>query len=110
VNPILSGITAGTAMSLVGLAVIWPALTKGPMALLGRVSAVFLGKLSLVVVLVLWAHKRLGTDGGNRFGISLGLTVVVLLLAQGVLLAWRSARMESASAADASRETSVDNS
>lgn len=93
-NPILTGITAGTAMSLAGLAFIWPALSKGPLALLGRASVVFLGKLALVVALVLWMHGRLGTLGGNQFGISLGLTVLVLLLGQGALLAWHSSRRE----------------
>lgn len=95
-------------MSLVGLLVIWPAMGKGPMALLGRASAVFLGKLSLVVLLVLWMHGKLGTDGGNRFGISLGLTVVLLLLAQGALLAWRSNQL-AATGAETKTEA-VDNS
>lgn len=95
-NPILTGITAGTAMSLLGLAYLWPALSRGPLALLTRASVVFLGKLALVVALVLWMHRRLGAQGGTAFGISLGLTVLVLLLAQGALLAWHSSRQEGA--------------
>ncbi len=99
-NPILTGITAGTAMSLAGLVYIWPALSRGPLALLTRASVVFLGKLALVVVLVLWMHRRLGAQGGTAFGISLGITVLILLLAQGALLAWHSARQGNAGVTD----------
>lgn len=95
-NPAVAGLTAGMAISLLGLAVIWPALGKGPLAVLGRVSAVFLGKLALVVTLVLIVHARAGSDAATRFAITLAATVVTLLLAQGGLLAWRIGRLEAA--------------
>lgn len=93
-NPVVAGLSSGVAVSLIGLAVVWPALGRGPMALLGRLTAVFLGKLALVVVLVVAVHRAVGGPAANAFAVSLAATVVVLLLAQGGLLVWRTGRLE----------------
>lgn len=93
-NPLAAGLSTGAALSLLGLWVIWPALGRGLLPLLTRVSAVFLGKLLLVVVLVLAVHSR-APQAAIPFAVSLAGTVVVLLLAQAALLAWRLKQLDS---------------
>ncbi|MFA7330986.1 MAG: hypothetical protein WC326_07935 [Candidatus Delongbacteria bacterium] len=93
-NPALAGLTSGVALSLLGLLVIWPALGRGLLPVLGRLTAIFLGKLAAILVLVLVVHDR-APAATAPFAVSLAATVVVLLLAQAALLAWRLKQVES---------------
>lgn len=104
-NPALAGFCAGLMLSLLGLALIWPALGRGPLALLGRATAVFLGKLALVVALVLSVHAAAGSAAATPFAVALAATVVALLIAQAGLLAWRLRRLEAARAGDPTRHS-----
>jgi len=92
-QPALSGLLSGVVLSLLGLAVVWPALGKGLLSVLGRLTAVFLGKLLLIVVLVLWVQSR-RPEHTAPYAVALAATVVVLLLAQAGLLVWRLGRLE----------------
>jgi hypothetical protein len=98
-NPAVAGLTTGVAMSLLGLWVIWPALGRGLLPLLSRVTGVFLGKLVLVVTLVLLVHARAPQEA-IPFAVSLAVTVVVLLLAQAGLLARKLKQLDDSGTCD----------
>lgn len=93
-NPVAAGLTSGIALSLAGLAVIWPALGRGLLPLMARVTGVFLGKLAALTVLILVVHAKAGKDFAQPYAVSLAFSVVALLLAQAALLAWRLRRLE----------------
>ncbi len=92
-HPAVAGLVSGVALSLLGLAVVWPALGKGLLSVLGRLTAVFLGKLFFIVVLVLWTQAR-NPEHTAAYAVALAATVVVLLLVQAGLLVWRLGRLE----------------
>lgn len=99
-HPALAGLVAGVVLSLLGLAVVWPALGRGLLPVLGRLTAVFLGKLVFIVVLVLWVQSH-NPSHTVPYAVALAATVVVLLLAQAGLLVWRLGRLEAGKRAPA---------
>ncbi|MDP2359720.1 MAG: hypothetical protein Q8O14_03060 [bacterium] len=93
-NPVVAGLTSGIALSLAGLAVIWPALGRGLLPLLARATGVFLGKLAALTALILVVHARAGKDFAQPYAVSLAFCVVALLITQAALLAWRLKRLD----------------